>query len=198
MVKNKGETLLQLGEASWLYEVGSHKPTALQFQHLRCFTQHNFLAWNWFNKFNWFSKRKMSDKTQNHCVYSTCLKNSRWEIWNQCGISLLVDCWSFDGYVVAGCLQRQLVKRGPEDIFSRRANDRLHWSTKSTCVEFRVLWRCCGAIWVAASYSFGFSRHRLMPVLKSTNTIVPAPHLGRCTVFTPQWHSGIKWVLECN
>ena len=64
--------------------------------------------------------------------------------------------------LVAGCPRRQLVKRGPEDIFSRRANDRRHWGTKSTCtVHSHVLCRHA-AIWVAASYCFGFSRHCLM------------------------------------
>ena len=62
LVKNKGETLLQLGEASSLYEVGSHKPTALQFQHLHCFTQHTFWLETDLTNLTDFQKEKCQTK----------------------------------------------------------------------------------------------------------------------------------------
>ena len=59
--KQRGN-LLQLGEASWLYEVGSHKPTALQFQHLHCFTQHTFWLETDLTNLTDFQKEKCQTK----------------------------------------------------------------------------------------------------------------------------------------
>ena len=76
--KNKGETYFSFGEASCLYELGSHKPTTLQFQVLLLRpTQHSSLKT--------FLNLLLSDEESKFDLIFTCLEDPGWEMpsaWN--------------------------------------------------------------------------------------------------------------------
>ena len=101
-------------------------------------------------------------------------------------VCYLLVSTSLDFWLI--CLWRPqpgLVKHGPEDIFSRWANDQQYWSTKSTLYS--------SSSWVDAAVSWIVSSSSWVSVHESTNAAV-STWVCIWALYAPQMHSVIRWV----